>query len=98
MRHFAYRHGFLHAEAVSVATIANAVGTPFYCYATATLRTPLPGFCRRRAQPHVWPQPISKATASQRDCCRSASLTHIAGMLTHRRANNETSGRERCDC
>jgi diaminopimelate decarboxylase len=37
MHHFAYRHGFLHAEAVSVATIADAVGTPFYCYATATL-------------------------------------------------------------
>jgi diaminopimelate decarboxylase len=37
MHHFAYRHGVLHAEAVSVATIADTVGTPVYCYATATL-------------------------------------------------------------
>jgi diaminopimelate decarboxylase len=37
MHHFAYRHGVLHAEAVSVATIADTVGTPLYCYATATL-------------------------------------------------------------
>jgi diaminopimelate decarboxylase len=37
MHHFAYRGGVLHAEAVSVANLAEAVGTPFYCYATATL-------------------------------------------------------------
>lgn len=37
MRHFDYRDGVLHAEGVSLASIANAVGTPFYCYSTATL-------------------------------------------------------------
>jgi diaminopimelate decarboxylase len=37
MHHFAYRDGVLHAEAVNVAAIADAVGTPFYCYASATL-------------------------------------------------------------
>jgi len=37
MHHFAYRDGVLHAEAVSLADIAAAVGTPFYCYSTATL-------------------------------------------------------------
>jgi diaminopimelate decarboxylase len=37
MNHFAYRNGVLHAEAVSIADLAAAVGTPFYCYATATL-------------------------------------------------------------
>ncbi|MGE0753459.1 MAG: diaminopimelate decarboxylase [Variibacter sp.] len=37
MHHFAYRHGVLHAEAVSLADLAAAVGTPFYCYSTATL-------------------------------------------------------------
>ncbi|HWP26784.1 MAG TPA: diaminopimelate decarboxylase [Xanthobacteraceae bacterium] len=37
MHHFAYRAGVLHAEAVNLATLADAVGTPFYCYATATL-------------------------------------------------------------
>jgi diaminopimelate decarboxylase len=37
MHHFAYRHGVLHAEDVSLADLARAVGTPFYCYSTATL-------------------------------------------------------------
>ncbi|RME64007.1 MAG: diaminopimelate decarboxylase, partial [Alphaproteobacteria bacterium] len=37
MHHFDYRHGAFHAEDVSVAAIAEAVGTPFYCYSTATL-------------------------------------------------------------
>src|ERR1700716_2713730 len=37
MHHFAYRDGVLHAEDVSVVTIAGAVGTPFYCYSVATL-------------------------------------------------------------
>ncbi|HXF89796.1 MAG TPA: diaminopimelate decarboxylase [Xanthobacteraceae bacterium] len=37
MHHFAYRAGVLHAEAVNLATLADAVGTPFYCYSTATL-------------------------------------------------------------
>jgi diaminopimelate decarboxylase len=37
MHHFAYRDGVLHAEAVSLDTLAAAVGTPFYCYSTATL-------------------------------------------------------------
>ena len=37
MHHFAYRNGVLHAEAVSLDTLAASVGTPFYCYSTATL-------------------------------------------------------------
>ncbi|MDB5503041.1 MAG: diaminopimelate decarboxylase [Tardiphaga sp.] len=37
MRHFEYRNGVLHAEGVSIAAMAEAVGTPFYCYSTATL-------------------------------------------------------------
>src|SRR5437588_7431340 len=37
MHHFDYRAGVLHAEAVDVEEIAAAIGTPFYCYATATL-------------------------------------------------------------
>ena len=37
MHHFAYRDGVLHAEDVAVPAIAAAVGTPFYCYSTATL-------------------------------------------------------------
>ena len=37
MHHFAYRNGVLHAEAVNLESLAAAVGTPFYCYSTATL-------------------------------------------------------------
>src|SRR3954466_5396604 len=37
MHHFAYRNGVLHAEAGNLASLAQAVGTPFYCYSTATL-------------------------------------------------------------
>src|SRR6266566_726196 len=37
MNHFDYRNGVLHAEAVDLSELADAVGTPFYCYSTATL-------------------------------------------------------------
>ena len=37
MNHFEYRNGILHAEQVSLPDIAREVGTPFYCYSTATL-------------------------------------------------------------
>jgi diaminopimelate decarboxylase len=37
MHHFAYRDGALFAEDVPLAAIARAVGTPFYCYASATI-------------------------------------------------------------
>ncbi|MEH6775177.1 MAG: diaminopimelate decarboxylase [Cereibacter changlensis] len=37
MDHFLYRNGALHAEDVALADIAATVGTPFYCYSTATL-------------------------------------------------------------
>ena len=37
MDHFLYHNGHLHAEDVPLAEIAASVGTPFYCYSTATL-------------------------------------------------------------
>ena len=37
MHHFAYRGGVLHAEDVDLKALAEEVGTPFYCYSTATL-------------------------------------------------------------
>jgi len=37
MHHFSYRDGVLHAEDVALDVIAREVGTPFYCYSTATL-------------------------------------------------------------
>ena len=37
MNHFAYKNGVLHAEGVDLDALAEKVGTPFYCYSTATL-------------------------------------------------------------
>jgi diaminopimelate decarboxylase len=37
MHHFTYRGGVLHAEAVDLNVIADAIGTPFYCYSSATI-------------------------------------------------------------
>lgn len=37
MDHFNYKNGELYAEEVKLADIAAEIGTPFYCYSTATL-------------------------------------------------------------
>ncbi len=37
MHHFTFRNGILHAEEVALDEIAREVGTPFYCYSTATI-------------------------------------------------------------
>ncbi len=37
MHYFAPKNGVMHAEDVDVAALAAEVGTPFYCYSTATL-------------------------------------------------------------
>ena len=37
MNHFSYRDGRLHAEDVDLAALAAEIGTPFYCYSSATL-------------------------------------------------------------
>src|SRR3989304_2997830 len=37
MHHFAYRDGVLFAEDVDLVRLAERVGTPFYCYSSATL-------------------------------------------------------------
>ena len=37
MDHFDSRDGVLHAEDVDLETLAAAVGTPFYCYSSATI-------------------------------------------------------------
>ncbi len=38
MHHFEYKNGILHTEDISIPDIAAHVGTPFYCYSTATLK------------------------------------------------------------
>ncbi|WP_196260674.1 diaminopimelate decarboxylase [Pelagibacterium limicola] len=38
VHHFHYRNGSLHAEDVDLSALAEEVGTPFYCYSSATFR------------------------------------------------------------
>ena len=47
MHHFAYRDGAMHAEDVDLSAIARAVGTPFYCYSSATIERHFRVFSRR---------------------------------------------------
>ncbi len=37
MHHFAMRAGVLHAEDVDLSALADRIGTPFYCYSSATM-------------------------------------------------------------
>ena len=37
MHHFASKNGVLHAEDVDLSALADTIGTPFYCYSTATI-------------------------------------------------------------
>src|SRR5579872_4619611 len=37
MHHFSLKNGVMHAEDVDLVKLADSVGTPFYCYSTATL-------------------------------------------------------------
>jgi diaminopimelate decarboxylase len=46
MSFFAYRKGDMHAEGVALKTIAQQVGTPFYCYSAGALRASLGEFNR----------------------------------------------------
>jgi len=45
MHHFAYRGGVMLAEDVDLAQIAREVGTPFYCYSSATIERHYRVFC-----------------------------------------------------
>ena len=53
MNHFHYRDGVLHAEDVAIPDIAAAVGTPFYCYSTATLTRHYTVFSERLRRPRL---------------------------------------------
>jgi diaminopimelate decarboxylase len=45
MHHFSYYDGAMRAEEVELSTIARAVGTPFYCYSSATIERHYRVFC-----------------------------------------------------
>src|ERR1700719_3288124 len=51
MHPFTYRNGALHAEDVPLATLAGAVGTPFYCYLRVAISRPRAVYAYARTLP-----------------------------------------------
>jgi diaminopimelate decarboxylase len=52
MHHFTYSAGVLHAEGVNLERLAAEVGTPFYCYSTATLERHFKLFAKAVGSPN----------------------------------------------
>jgi diaminopimelate decarboxylase len=74
MRPFSYRNGALHAEEVSLAAIAEAVGTPFYCYSSAAIEQHFEAFRNAFAGQDALVFYAMKANSNQ------AVLTTLAGL------------------
>ena len=74
MHHFAYRDGVLHAEAVNLVDLAASVGTPFYCYSTATLERHYEVFTRAFADVSALVCYAMKANSNQ------AIIKTLAGL------------------
>jgi diaminopimelate decarboxylase len=74
MRPFSYRHGALHAEDVALATIADAVGTPFYCYSSAAIERSFEAFRDAFAGQNAFISYAMKANSNQ------AVLTTLAKL------------------
>ncbi|MEA2085254.1 MAG: diaminopimelate decarboxylase [Thermodesulfobacteriota bacterium] len=74
MNHFEYRNNTLFCESVSVTSIAEAVGTPFYLYSTATLRRHFEAFDGSfSGAPHV-------TCFAVKSCSNLSILRLFAGM------------------
>ncbi len=71
---FSYRNGALHAEDVALATIAEAVGTPFYCYSNAAIEQHFDAFRNAFAGQNALPFYAMKANSNQ------AVLTTLARL------------------
>jgi diaminopimelate decarboxylase len=74
MHPFTYRNGALHAEDVPVATIAEAVGTPFYCYSSGAIEGSFEAFRNAFAGQNALISYAMKANSNQ------AVLTTLAGL------------------
>src|SRR3984957_4417491 len=71
---FTYRDGALHAEDVPLATIAEAVGTPFYCYSSAAIAGSFEAFRSALAGQNALISYAMKANSNQ------AGLTTLAEL------------------
>jgi diaminopimelate decarboxylase len=64
MHHFSYRNGILHAEDAALDVMAREIGTPFYCYSTATIERHYRVFAEAFPQPGTLICYAIKANAS----------------------------------
>ena len=71
---FSYRNGALHAEDVALATIAEAVRTPFYCYSSTAIERHFKAFRNAFAGQNALVFYAMKANSNQ------AVLTTLAGL------------------
>src|SRR6202162_3788945 len=74
MHPFTYRNGALHAEDVPLATLAEAAGTPFYCYSSAAIAGSFKAFRDAFAGQNIAISYAMKANSNQ------AVLTTLAGL------------------
>jgi diaminopimelate decarboxylase len=74
MGSFTYRNGALWAEDVALARIAEAVGTPFYCYSSAAIESSFEAFRSAFAAQNALISYAMKANSNQ------AVLTTLAGL------------------
>src|ERR1700752_4574217 len=82
MHHFAYRNGVLHAEDVDLSVLAEAVGTPFYCYAPATLERHYRVFAQAFADVDALICYAMKANSNQAVIATLARLGAGAGVVS----------------
>ncbi len=73
MHHFHYKNDILHCEDVPIPEIAAAVGTPFYCYSTATLRRHFEAFDTAFTTEHL--------TCFAVKACSNIAVLHLFGRL-----------------
>jgi diaminopimelate decarboxylase len=88
MHHFHYRDGRLHAEDVDLTALAAEVGTPLYCYSTATLERHYRVFAQAFAQDDALVCFAMKANSNQavlRTLARlGAGMDIVSGGELHR--------------
>ena len=83
MHHFDYRNGVLHAEAVDLVDLAQAVGTPFYCYSTAALTRHYQDFAAAFADVRALVCYSLKANSNQAVIKTLAGLGAGADVVSH---------------
>ena len=98
MHHFAYRDGALHAEDVALPEIAREVGTPFYCYSSATIERHFRGVPRRLRRPDALVCYAMKANSNQavlKTLARlGAGMDVVSRGRTAARARRRRAGRQ----